>query len=200
MIPRAAGEPSTPREASASISVRLFEFLEEWLPARFRELCAANPNAGQVVSSLHLQLGADAWWIGAGSRSLTVRATDGNSPALLRLDAKPEAFLLLVVEAGSDASRNPALRMLQINERLVSEVQSVSGAVRLLVTSGTDEYELVVSAGSLPAEVICTLRCELVDLRRVQAGAVEPLDLFIGGKLRVEGDFQAALTLGSLFL
>jgi SCP-2 sterol transfer family len=200
MIPKVRSEAAQARPPF-SVPASLSVFLDDWLPAQFRALCAADPEAGRVPCSLLLQLGADRWWLGVENRILSVEGGVVSRPALLRLDASVAAFVRLVVEAGRGiGAANPALRLLQIDAQRARDVSAVSGAVRLLVRDAEEVHELVLGPGAQSAEVVCTLRCELADLRSVQSGDVQPLDLFIAGKLGLEGDPAIAVTLGSMFL
>jgi SCP-2 sterol transfer family len=192
-------EDHVPSSTFDNLPVSVQEFLEHWLPTQFaREGKPVEPR----VCSLLLDFGGTrAYWIGIQDGAVVTRLVNGTAEALLRLDTSIEAFQTLVVAASrGEGARNPALRLLQVDPAAAEELSAARGAVRLVVQDEQRAHELVVSAGSERLSVACTLYCNVQDLRELQSGAVQALDLFVAGKLRVEGDLQTGLTLGSLFI
>jgi hypothetical protein len=81
-------------------------------------------------------------------------------------------------------------------------IQSIPGALQLIINDGDDDScRVTLAPGQQPlVPAACTLKCSLADAQALRAGTVQPMELFFGGRLLLEGDPQVAMALVGLFV
>ncbi|MEN9579398.1 MAG: sterol transfer family [Pseudomonadota bacterium] len=185
-------------------------FFEEWLPRRFAELKAADAQMATTECSLVVQVGGSAWTLTLGGGELSVTGWVAAeldraglpSSATFRLHATQASFDLLVAGAlEHGAGTNPAIKVLRVDAETARLAGAVPACLRLRVVDGDLEHELIFGPGNQPkTHVGCSVECELADLKAVQRGECDPMELFMSGRLRLEGDLQVAFALGGILL
>jgi hypothetical protein len=158
-------------------------FFSSYIPARFAELIGFEhaSSAGNVVFTVP-GVGAWAYWLTAGK--LLVAA--GARPDTIVTITIPEASFEPIVVAGATRLAGQALsperqllafRALTLDAERVSSIRSVAGSVSFAVIS-----------------------CESEAFWGLQSGSHNPIELLMGGKLRIAGDAQIPMALSSLFV
>jgi putative sterol carrier protein len=99
------------------------------------------------------------------------------------------------------AENTSALRLLKLDEETCRLIANVPGALSVRVRDGEVVHEVVFGPGNADfANPGCSITCALEDLQQVQHGQTNPMDLFMGGKLTLDGNIEIAMALGGLFL
>lgn len=185
-------------------------FFQSWLPARFAELKEKSPQLAAAQCSLLAQVGEAAWSLKVGDGELSVDSLDGPahaqvhepSSAMFRFHTTHAAFNLLLASAFEHRSASaPALKLLQLDPEVGRLAGAVPACLQLRVIDGAASHVVVFGPGNQPqGNVGCTLECELADVQAMQRGECDPMELFMSGRLRLEGDLQVAMALGGIFL
>jgi hypothetical protein len=171
------------------------EFFLSWLPNRLEELGAAQRIL--VPVTIQVEVAAAVYSISVGPGSATVGQEPLTNPTFrVRLDTQSFERLLGGAES-MPLDEGPVLRMMSLDREAIELVTQVSGCLEARFEEGEETYRLIIGPGHV-AEVGCTISCALSDIEQVRAGKVQPIELLMNGKLRIDGDPQIALALGSL--
>jgi hypothetical protein len=184
-------------------------FFSSYIPARFAELTGFEhaSSAGSVVFTVP-GVGAWAYWLTAGK--LLVAA--GARPDTIVTITIPEASFEPIVVAGATRLAGQALsperqllafRALTLDAERVSSIRSVTGSVSFAVIDGPNTHRVYVTPGAGSpnlAQPECEVSCESEAFWGLQSGSRNPIELLMGGKLRIAGDAQIPMALSSLFV
>lgn len=175
---------------------RVDEFFSDWLPARLAEL-AATDKATLANCSTRISVGDTERCLVVADNKPTLVATGAESPTFqLRLG---ESTLALVMDHGAGVDSQLSNRLVRIDAETVALVGSVPGCLRALLEDGDVTHEACFGPGGADINSpACTVTCNLEELRKVQSGELDPMQLFMSGALKVEGDLQVAMALGGL--
>lgn len=194
-----------------SIPTSASEFFEHWVPSRLGEVLARGVQLNTRCSVL-VNVGSDAWVLAAKDSQVDVsRHHDSDVPNLaFRVFVSPEMFdrfVLADLANLPDLPENmpqssPLLKLFNLDDDSLALIQNIPGALQLIVHDGdSSAYCATLGPSSHPLEPpACTLKCSLADAQALRAGTVQPMELFFGGRLQLEGDPQVAMALAGLFL
>jgi hypothetical protein len=184
---------------------RVAEFVERELPERYAALCEANTQARPpVIFGLHVQE-LHTWSLAAHADHLQVQqALDDNRVLTVSLSEPDFERLVLdqltLFEQGAPMIAPRALRWDDETRRLITAMPG-SILVRIADQEATRKVWLTPGLRSLEVqEARCTIDCELGDLMAVKAGSQQVMELFLAGKLRIDGDVQLALALAGVLM
>lgn len=175
-------------------------FFERWLPEAFTRLVGTQA-VGSADFSLLVEVESESWQLNLERGQLLVqRGPVTGSTFRSSLNRSSFAKLLgRVPEELAAASRT--VRLPRLDAETCRLVANVPGHARLVVSGDDESWELVFGPGTLElSHIACTVRCHLDDLQAVRNGTAHPMDLFLQGKLTLEGDPQVAMALGGLLL
>lgn len=174
------------------------EFFLGWLPAQLQALELKQRVPERL--SLVVEVAAASYCIELDpSGTATVVAGTLESPTFrLRLDRSAFERLVLPVTESVNASGG-SVHVPSIDSETLELVRGATGCLEASFDEDGKSYRMAFGPGNLD-EVGCTIRCDLADFERVRAGTVQPFELLMNGKLRIEGDPQIALALGSLLM
>ncbi len=175
-----------------------------YLPERFAKAQGLLGNTSSVGSLLFRVDGVGEWSLRLRDGSLeTLREMEDD--VVLQVTVSREDFSVLVVEALErlEASDRPltkasAFRGLKQDPETARLVRHVPGSVLLVLRDGDVKRRLLVTPGRRKADFAgaeCTVECGLADWVEAETGAKSPIDLFIGGKLKVVGNVQIGMAL-----
>lgn len=171
------------------------QFFLEWLPEQLRRL---DVSVAVPVTVLVL-VGETPFTVSADSKQVEVSSEATPTPTF-RVVMTEATFERLVLPAqATSLERTPALKMLSLDAETIDLVAGVPGCLELRVVDGEQVLSVVFGPGE-KKEVGCTVQCSYSDLRDIQAGAVQPLELLMSGKLQLDGDPQIAMALGGLLM
>lgn len=188
------------------------ELFENWIPARFAEFLATN--TGKAIQpnehcSVVVSVDAESWLLSIRERRLTVASSPSDAPTSFRLQvsgATLERFVLGEIANLPPVPENtppssPLLKLLSLDDESLELVQAISGGLRLVVKDGETQYSATLGPGSRPlTPAACTMSCSLTDAELLRSGKVQPMELFFGGRIQLEGDPQVAMGLAGLLL
>lgn len=171
------------------------EFFLSWLPAQLRTLDLKQQLSRTLSLAVEV---ADAKYCVELDPAGVAQVTEGARPDAtfrLRLDRPAfERLLLPVAEHPVTTAHVP-----KIDAETLELVSAATGCLEACFDEGDHSYRIVFGPGQVE-EVGCKIHCDLGDFERVRAGSVQPFELLMNGKLRIEGDPQIALALGSLLM
>lgn len=194
---------STPKSAS--------EFFESWVPARLSEVLASGVQVN-TRCKVAVNVGEDGWVLAATDGQVVVEPVHAEPSAdlVFRVSISPpmfERFVLaelanLPAVPAAPPPSSPLLKLFNLDNESMALVQNVPGALELVIFDGEDaSCRAILAPGSRAFEpVACTLKCSLADAQALRAGSAQPMELFFGGRLQLEGDPQVAMALAGLFL
>lgn len=188
------------------------ELFEKWIPARFAEFLATN--TGKTLQpnehcSVVVTVDAESWLLQIRERQLTVTSSPADAPASFRLQvsgATLERFVLSEIASLPSVPEHtppssPLLKLLSLDDEFLELVQAIPGGLRLVVKDGETQYSATLGPGSRPVSpAACTMSCTLADAELLRGGKVQPMELFFGGRIQLEGDPQVAMGLAGLLL
>lgn len=188
------------------------ELFETWLPARFAEFLATQ--TGQNVRAnehctVNIDLEEHFWLLQVRNQALVVIPSTPDAPASFRLHVAPLALERFVLgEIGNlppiptdTAPSSPILKLLALDDEALNLVQNLPGAMRVVIRDGETQYSASLGPGSRPlTPPVCTLSCSLADAELMRSGKAQPMELFFGGRIQLEGDPQVAMGLAGLFM
>lgn len=176
-------------------------FFESWLPDSFARIAPANDTSVVADVSCIAQVDDQAWHVAITNGQLSVvSATDRSATFQLETDRK--SFDRVIGElANAPRTSVPALRAPRLDAETCRLVANVPGLLELVVKEGPERFRVVFGPGSRdPREVACTVSCDMQDVQAVREGRANPMELFMNGRLTLEGNIEVAMALGGLFL
>lgn len=179
-------------------------FFDTWLPARLEQLDPASSAIASVRCNLHISAGDDHWWLSLDAGRATIARTSRSArEADFQVQTDPESFAQIIAQGAQLASRAQGAdkRLRRIEPATLDLVKNIPGALRLRLYDESADYSLSFGPGSQPIEPpACTLSCAFADYLEMRAGRAAPMDLFMAGKIRIDGDAQIAMALAGLVL
>lgn len=172
-------------------------FFEQWLPQAFAAQAQAAQRAADV--SLLVEIDGNTWTLQLQQGQLHVHP--GNtSPAVFRLRLNATAFEHLVLPTTQHGAAQP-LPWSRLDAETLRMASAIPGCFQLYAEHAGGNAEVTFGPSNADFEqAACTARCQLQDLERVRSGQQNPMDLFMSGKLTLEGNLEVALALGGLLL
>jgi hypothetical protein len=199
-------------ENQASLTLRIVrmsaesvaEFVEQFLPEQYALALAGKP-APAVAVTLGLSVpGNGVWSLTAGPERLLVdRGLSDSRTLTATLDAPDFERLLTSDELRLRSGAPLLVNTRRWDEETLSLVRAMQGSILVRIADPPRERRILLTPGTLVADydsARCTIECDFADLVGVRMGTQQPMDLFMAGKLRLQGDAQLALALGGLLL
>jgi hypothetical protein len=127
---------------------------------------------------------------------------------MLQITIPGEDFPILISESVDRGSAHAVsmsagpFRALIAKPDAARMVRHVPGSLLFVAREGELRRRILVSpgkrAGSLDAAE-CTIECALADMIDAQTKGISPMQLFVGGKLKITGNLQIAMALAGAF-
>jgi hypothetical protein len=188
------------------------ELFEVWIPARFAEFLSTQ--AGKTVQpnehcTVNIECGGSSWLLQVKSRQLVVNSSTPEGAASFRLQVAEKTIEHFVLREIANLPpippdvppSSPLLKLLNLDDEALNLVQNIPGALALVVRDAETSYTASLGPGSRAiAPAACTLSCSLADAELLRTGKVQPMELFFGGRIQIEGDPQVAMGLAGLFM
>jgi hypothetical protein len=185
------------------------EFFTAYIPARFAELAGFEQvtSAGSVLFTVS---GAGHWAYRLVLGKLLVEPSPP-SDAIVGITI-PEASFAPIVVAGAERLAEQTLsperqllafRALTLDSERAAQIRSVVGSVAFAVVDGAATHRVYVTPGTAApnlAQPECEISCEADAFWGLQSGTHNPIELLMGGKLRIAGDAQIPMALSGLFV
>lgn len=181
------------------------QFFEEWLPEQFEQLRKHTDTSTLADCSLLAEVDTSSWRVAVQGGELRVDAKPINGSPTFRIRTDDASFRRLATHLleSSDAGAAAAteLRLLRLDEETCRLVGNVAEAIRFVVMDDEVRSEMIFAPGGVdPERVGCTISCQLADLREVRAGSTNAMELFMTGRLTLDGNVEVAMALGGIFL
>jgi hypothetical protein len=181
------------------------DFVERYLPERYRALCTlATTPTKPVVLGLHV-IGLTGWSLVTHSDHLQVQR-ELSSERVLTVSMSEPDFQHLVLEhlpLLEQGSPMLAPKVMHWDEETRRLVTAMPGSILVQIGDQPATRRVLLTPGVRPIDfdkALCTIYCELSDLMAVRAGSQQIMELFLAGKLRIDGDVQLALALAGVLM
>jgi SCP-2 sterol transfer family protein len=184
-------------------------FFTAYIPARFAEL-AGFEQATSAGSVLFTVPGAGQWSYRLAQGKLLV---DPSARAdVIVCITVPEASFAPIVVAGAERLAGQTLpperqllafRALTLDSERAAQIRAVAGSVAFAVVDGVSTHRVYVTPGAARpnlAQPECEISCDADAFWGLQSGTHNPIELLMGGKLRIAGDAQIPMALSGLFV
>jgi hypothetical protein len=178
------------------------EFFETWLPETYARIAQEADVTSVADCSLVAEIGDSSWTVSIESSRLHVSRGEVQPPHTFRIRTERDAFERLLAGSLKLAEKQSStLRVLRLDAETCRLVANVPGALRFKVVDGNLTHEFTFGPGSVDLDAAgCTATVTYDDLAEVQEGRAHPMDLFMNGKLTLDGNIEIAMALGGLFL
>jgi hypothetical protein len=184
-------------------------FFGSYIPARFAELTGFDQatSAGSVLFALP---GVGEWAYRLTRGKLLIDQSP-SADAIVRITI-PEVSFGPIVVAGAERLAGQTLsperqllafRALTLDAERAAQIRAVTGSVAFAVVDRAGTHRVYVTPGlSAPnlAQPECEISCEADAFWGLQSGTHNPIELLMGGKLRIAGDAQIPMALSGLFI
>jgi SCP-2 sterol transfer family len=184
-------------------------FFTGYIPARFAELSgfAHATSSGSVLFTVP---GAGRWAYRLVQGKLLIESS-AHADVIVGITIPEASFGPIVVEgaerlAGQTLSLERqllAFRALTLDSERAAQIRAVAGTVAFAVLDGTTTHRVYVTPGAAApnlAQPECEISCDADAFWGLQSGAHNPIELLMGGKLRIAGDAQIPMALSGLFV
>lgn len=179
-------------------------FFDTWLPQRLEQLDPSSSAFADVHCSLHVTVDDGRWWLSIEGGRVEVERTLRNPvEADFQICTERESFAQIVSQGAQLASKaqDAKKRLRRVEPGTLELVKNIPGSLQLRLHDRAGDYWLSVGPGAHPiAPPACTLSCALADYLEMRAGRAAPMDLFMAGKIRIDGDAQIAMALAGIVL
>ncbi len=178
------------------------QFFETWLPSAYERFAHTNDVSSVADVSCLATVESESWRVALMDGTLSVTSGQEGSSPTFRLATDRKSFDKLVAEAATGVpSATPAPKALRLDAETCRLVANVPGGLQLIVKEGEERFSISFGPGSRDAlDVACTVTCDMQDVRAVKEGRANPMELFMNGRLNLEGNIEVAMALGGLFL
>src|SRR5450432_1918711 len=184
-------------------------FFTTYIPARFAELACFEQatSAGSVLFTIP---GAGRWAYRLVQGKLLVE-TSAPSDAIVGITI-PEASFVAIVVTGAERLAGQTLtperqllafRALTLDAERAAQIRGVAGSVAFAVVDGASTHRVYLTPGTAAPNLArpeCEISCEADAFWGLQSGTHNPIELLMGGKLRIAGDAQIPMALSGLFV
>lgn len=195
-----------PRKSKRSLSP-VQEFFEKTLPTRFEEV---KDRLTEEQKKVRIAMGFRL--LGEGGGEYTIRLEGGRlivEPFVpptgvdLRVTQPWDHFLATI--RGEGGLGDPAFQIYnrdpaRLSPLLAQRIQAIRGTIRFGVLVGEEEnwWLLAQFGDNAPEEPQTRVTIAETDARLIRSGALNPQQAFMAGKIRIVGDMNLALQVGSL--
>jgi hypothetical protein len=180
-------------------------FFGEYVPAHFARLGSAfreRSSPGAVA----FQVGEDGWSLRLRDGAVVVEPGIA-SDTLLCMTLRSEDFEPVIVDGAERLDEHAGLerqliagRALSIDVERARLLRESGGSLLLCLANGAATHRVLVSVGGTtpkPDAPDCQIDCSLVDLWSIQSGTMNPFQLLLDGKIRIQGNAELALAVGA---
>lgn len=181
------------------------DFFGTYVPARFAEMKSALAAQTSVGSLLFRVTGVGEWSFRLKDGEM-VTGDSMEDDVLMQLTCSAEDFEPIVVEAAKrQGSKEPteqqqmaALKAITINEEKAALLKNVQGTIAVVVNDAGTTRKLCLTPGKAEVKVDapdCSLECDMNDFISMQTGEQQPMQLVMGGKMKIVGNAQLPMAL-----
>lgn len=180
-------------------------FFGEYVPTHLAGV-GSTLSGRSSPGAITFEVGGEAWSLRLRDGSVIVE-TGLASDTLLRVTVDAADFEPVIVAGAERLDEQAGLerqlvaaRALSIDEERARLLRETGGSVMLRLSSGSGEHRVLVSVGGStpkPDAPDCEIGCALSDLWAIQSGTMNPFQLLLDGKLRIQGNAELALAVGA---
>jgi putative sterol carrier protein len=186
------------------------EFFTQFLPSRFEALKAGLAGKSSNGSMVFRVQGAGEWSMRLKDGDLEV--SEGmHDDVIIQVTVSSEDFKPIFVQGAimqGDAEIKPeqqvlAFKALTVDAERVKLVQNIAGTVAFVVDAGGATHRLAITPGKTEPKIDapdCRLECKMSDFMDMQTGKQNPMQLAMGGKIKIVGNAQIPMALSGVFL
>ena len=186
------------------------EFFTEYVPARFesvKEGLAGKSSSGSMVFRVS---GVGEWSLRLKDGELIVK--DGaEDDVIIQVTVSEEDFKPIIVQGAvmqegetiRPEQQVMAFKALTADSERAKLVQQINGTVAFVIDDDGKRHQLAITPGKGTPKLDapdCKLECKMSDFIDMQTGKQNPMQLAMGGKIRIVGNAQIPMALSSVFV
>ena len=184
------------------------EFFTQFLPSRFEALKAGLAGKSSSGSMVFRVQGAGEWSMRLKDGEIEV--SEGmHDDVIIQVTVSSEDFKPIFVQGAimqGDAEIKPeqqvlAFKALTVDAERVKLVQNIAGTVAFVVDAGGATHRLAITPGKAEPKIDapdCRLECKMSDFMDMQTGKQNPMQLAMGGKIKIVGNAQIPMALSGV--
>lgn len=185
------------------------EFFTDYVPKRFDAIksgLAGKSSAGSMV--FRVTDGGGEW---------TYRLTDGElvvsdgmeDDVILQVTVPKDSFKPVMVRGAElqegeeirPEAQVMAFKALTADKQRTDMVRAIEGSVAFVISDGSETHNIVITPGKGEPKLDapdCKLECQMSDFMDMQTGKANPMQLAMGGKIRIVGNAQIPMALSGV--
>lgn len=186
------------------------EFFTQYLPARFESVkapLAGKSSSGSMVFRVQDQ---GEWTLRLNGGELVIE--DGmKDDVIIQVTVSADDFKPIFVQGAVMQEDEPlkpeqqvmAFKALTVDSERAKLVRGISGTVAFVIDDQGTQHELVITPGNSAPKLDapdCRLECKMSDFIDMQTGKQNPMQLAMGGKIKIVGNAQIPMALSSVFV
>jgi len=186
------------------------EFFERYIPERFAAFKAGMAGKTSTGSMVFRVSGVGEWTLRLSDGELAV--SEGmQDDVILQVTVSSEDFGPIFVQAAMLQEDEPikpeqqvmAFKALTIDSERTKLVQNIAGTVAFVIDAGEETHQLFITPGKGEPKLEgadCRLECKMNDFVDMQTGKQNPMQLAMGGKIKIVGNAQIPMALSGVFV
>jgi putative sterol carrier protein len=186
------------------------EFFTSYIPSRFqsvKQALAGKTSAGSMVFRV---AGAGEWSLRLENGELSI--ADGmQDDVIIQVTVSQDDFKPIFVQGAVLQEGEPirpeqqvmAFKALTADSERAKLVKSINGTVAFVIDDGGKQHKLAITPGKGEPKLDspdCRLECKMSDFIDMQTGKQNPMQLAMGGKIRIVGNAQIPMALSGVFV
>jgi hypothetical protein len=186
------------------------EFFTQYIPSRFDAFKGGLAGKTSVGSMVFRVSGEGEWTLRLKEGELEV--SEGmQDDVIIQVTVAADDFKPIFVQAAvlqEDEPLKPeaqvmAFKALTIDAERAKLVRNIAGTVAFVIDAGDAMHQLFITPGSATPKSEspdCRLECKMNDFIDMQTGKQNPMQLAMGGKIKIIGNAQIPMALSSVFV
>ncbi len=181
------------------------EFFTQYVPKRFDAIKASLAGKSSSGCISFRVTGVGEWSLRLADGELVVEPGVGDD-VIMQVSVNQADFAAVIVEGARQQEAKDAkpeqqvmaLKAITIDATRAAQVRGVAGSVGLVVTDGATTRSVTLTPGSQAPNLDapeCKLSCQMSDFIDWQEGRIQPMQLVMTGKMRIEGNAQIPMAL-----
>jgi len=186
------------------------EFFSRYLPSQFAAVAASFAGKSSAGAMVFRVVGAGEWSLRLAAGALEV-SPGAAADAVVQLTLSADDFVPLLIESARAQAGKPitperqviAFKALTVEADRAKLVRSIPGSMAFAIRDGEVTRRLVITPGNQAPKVEdaeCRLECQMSDFQDMQAGKANPMQLVMGGKMKIVGNAQIPMALSTVFV
>ncbi|MCA9591848.1 MAG: SCP2 sterol-binding domain-containing protein [Myxococcales bacterium] len=186
------------------------DFFTQYIPSRFEAMKSAFAGKTSAGSMVFRVSGAGEWTLTLEAGELVV-SEGQKDDVIIQVTVSEDDFTPIFVQAALQQEDEPikpeqqvmAFKAITVDEERAKLVRGIAGSVAFVVSDDEKVHKLVITPGAAKPNLDapdCRLECSMNDFLDMQTGKQNPMQLAMGGKIKIVGNAQIPMALSGVFV